>query len=811
MAFAATMRADEASDEARTAAGRTLRDALARGAETNGRETRRVVEGVRAGLARGGRARADAFDAFGAACCAVTRETFGEEVAAEVATRASASDAGDDANHVAKGLEALRFYVLQWDGRSAEATAAVAASIAPAVKFAAKSLDAGETAAPSEASTQAALFLATVCVVCGEVDELREGWRAKARGVLDAAPISVQTLLGPRASRAPRASANEAARRALRRIAQVTAPVEVSAAVAAEPSPRESSPAAALAMNDPVTPLPPSRDASASASSSSTSDDSRKAPAADASFAMRRHFDCTMLAEPLDASVTVDAMFSYQIDGMCAYSEAFCDTLVAASKWVRKCRATLRRSTLLKLNSVSNRAIEHALRTVLDANVLALTSLTRLAKMVGERKLLLANRDEAFIASKNVEAWVHSGFALLRTAARQDLGLSAFAVVALASHEPSSGYRSFGANQGFPCAISARLAFLRWSRVMYAHRAEAKAELLALVHYEQTLMTKAFLTLSEYAPYHRQQANALALKFGLRWRDNAQLSRDREPFEHTFGITTPLSQRASTARSLSQHHGASSIPWAPSVGALGSSRAKTRRTRSVVSRSSYKSIGDEGQILDFDVPHIVFNEEQTMMYDAFQAWIDHTYEQLLTGPSLVATEHRRAVLLRKSFKAMRRYVVRSVGVREKAVAIEVAVNKLDFYVCGGAAFRKWVAGVRYIKRLYAFVDSEVERWRNELRVNCFRAWREVAASGARKTLWEEQTWADITPKLEQNRRRVWLRRWVDATRASLEERFAEARARRRRRLLLAWRTVAGELVVKRMVADTIDKLARLET
>ena len=127
-----------------------------------------------------------------------------------------------------------------------------------------------------------------------------------------------------------------------------------------------------------------------------------------------------MLAEPLDASVTVDAMFSYQIDGMCAYSEAFCDTLVAAAKWVRKCRATLRRSTLLKLNSASNRAIEHALRAVLDANVLALTSLTRLAKMVGERKLLLANRDEAFIASKNVEAWVHSGFALLRTAARQD-------------------------------------------------------------------------------------------------------------------------------------------------------------------------------------------------------------------------------------------------------------------------------------------------------------------------------------------------------------------------------------------------------
>ena len=161
MAFAAAMRADEASDEARAAAGRALRDALARGAETNGRETRRVVEGVRAGLARGGRARTDAFDAFGAACCAVRGETFGEEVAAEVATRASSSDAGDDASHVAKGLEALRFYVLQWDGRSAAVTAAVVASIAPAVKFAAKSIDARETAAPSEAATQAALFLAT--------------------------------------------------------------------------------------------------------------------------------------------------------------------------------------------------------------------------------------------------------------------------------------------------------------------------------------------------------------------------------------------------------------------------------------------------------------------------------------------------------------------------------------------------------------------------------------------------------------------------------------------------------------------------
>ena len=313
---------------------------------------------------------------------------------------------------------------------------------------------------------------------------------------------------------------------------------------------------------------------------------------------------------------------------------------------------------------------------------------------------------------------------------------------------------------------------------MYAHRAEAKAELLALVHYEQTLMTKAFRHVERVCTVSSPTSKRARVEVWFAGGEtNAQLSRDREPFEHTFGITTPLSQRASTARSLSQHHGASSVPWAPSVGALGSSRAKTRRTRSVVSRSSYKSIGDEGQILDFDVPHIVFNEAQTIMYDAFQAWIDHTYEQLLTGPSLVATEHRRAVLLRKSFKAMRRYVVRSVGVREKAVAIEVAVNKLDFYVCGGAAFRKWVAGVRYIKRLYAFVDGEVERWRNELRVNCFRAWREVAASGARTTLWEEQTWADITPKLEHNRRRVWLRRWVDATRASLEERFAEARAR----------------------------------
>ena len=203
MAFAAAMRADEASDEARSGGGEGAagRAGARRGDERTRDETRGRGRARGAGAGRA-RMRTDAFDAFGAACCAVTGETFGEEVAAEVATRASASDAGDDASHVAKGLEALRFYVLQWDGRSAEVTAAVAASIAPAVKFAAKSLDAGETAAPSEASTQAALFLATVCVVCGEVDELREGWRAKARGVLDAAPISVQTLLGPRASRA---------------------------------------------------------------------------------------------------------------------------------------------------------------------------------------------------------------------------------------------------------------------------------------------------------------------------------------------------------------------------------------------------------------------------------------------------------------------------------------------------------------------------------------------------------------------------------------------------------------------------------
>ena len=98
--------------------------------------------------------------------------------------------------------------------------------------------------------------------------------------------------------------------------------------------------------------------------------------------------------------------------------------------------------------------------------------------------------------------------------------------------------------------------------------------------------------------------------------------------------------------------------------------------------------------------------------------------------------------------------------------------------------------MRYIKRLYAFVDEEVVRWRTELRMNCFRAWREVAASGAQTTLWEEQMLADVTPTLNEYRRRVWMRHWIDATHASLEERYDAARKHRTSTLPLAWKGVA---------------------
>lgn len=71
-----------------------------------------MVEGVCVGLVWGGCVWMDVFDVFGVVCCVVRGEMFGEEVVVEVATRASSSDAGDDASYVVKGFEVLWFYVL---------------------------------------------------------------------------------------------------------------------------------------------------------------------------------------------------------------------------------------------------------------------------------------------------------------------------------------------------------------------------------------------------------------------------------------------------------------------------------------------------------------------------------------------------------------------------------------------------------------------------------------------------------------------------------------------------------------------------
>lgn len=209
-------------------------------------------------------------------------------------------------------------------------------------------------------------------------------------------------------------------------------------------------------------------------------------------------------------------------------------------------------------------------------------------------------------------------------------------------------------------------------------------------------------------------------------------------------------------------------------------------------------------------PQLVLTEEQSTLFETFQAWAEYTYEQRFVGTSLVALKHRNESLMRKCLFALRRHVVRSVAFREKLVVVENATRRLEFLVCAGAAFRKWIGGVRYIKRLYAFVDGEVDRWREELRMNCFRAWREIAVSGARMTLWEEQMLADVAPSLDKFRRRMWLRRWIMAQQAFLEERFAIARSHRAKVILHAWRSRAGELVVRRLVSTAIERLSLLD-
>lgn len=830
--FASMMTRATVSETAIEVASEAVVDGAARGGDASPRDVDAACRAIeRAMIERGRRGRVvlAAFDVFKAIGATRGRCEGLDRVASTVAERGCEKFDGDADSHVSRALEALRFYVLDGrdgyrsDGRSMVGVsgrdeAPVVAAISPALRFARKLLD-SETS--REESLQAALFLAAVCVVHGHINGIDDEWRVKAREVLDSSSISIGTLVGPRAKYLERAVATDKARCILRTFAHVTAPVlpnpsitcrdesiEHSNSMDADPSSLQH---VDVLFDNPITPLRGKSKPSSESQSPKSHDMSKQDM--DVSFAVRQYFKCA-LEDTIAPGTPVSELFSYQIDVMCAYAKDFCATLSAMTKWVRACRKTLRRGILLKLYAVNNRWIEHDLRTTLDANVSALTSLTRLVKMVGARELLLANKSVPFITVGNVESWMRVGFSLVKVAARKQQSLAAFAVVICASHKPSAQH--FGtATSGR--VLPLRLAFLVWSRMVNVRRANAKERLFALVHYEVQLMRKAFKALCEFAPYHRQLTQELVRTLGLRWRKNAHEARRLadEPFgktfdEHVMGPSTSTLSQGSTP----SHTRQGSISWSPlNDHVIQNSMGKSRsfKTRSAKSRSSHVSFDDAVDVIP--VAAIEFTQEQSTLHEVFQAWIDFTLEQRFTGPSLVSINHRNNVLMRKSFTALRKYVVRSVGVREKAVIVENAVRKLEFMLVCGAAFRKWVTGVRYIKRLYAFVDGEVERWRSELRISCFCAWRDIAASGAHKMLWEEQMLADVVPKLDMVRRKIWLRVWISATHKSLEERLddarAHARSNMRKTVLYAWKSRVGELVVKRLVEDVERRLSAL--
>jgi len=809
MAFAATMGRDGASAAACAIVSEALVDAFARGAELNVREFERVLQGVRRGMAteeRRGKACVGAFDVFGAMSAVAGKSEALDAVGVAVAERAAKKAEGDDDAHVARAMEALRFYIvrratIREDGMIVpDADSNVGEIVAPMVKFATKLLEA-ETS--REDAVQAALFLAAVCAVCGHLKDVDDRWRAKARAIMNASPISIRTLVGAKVKYMSSARAKDAARRALKSISHVTTPI-ADARRLKDGARAQTTDAASASARAIATPCGVTEDDERAAAAARDAEDEAAAEKkqTDASFAMRRHFECVFKGDA-SGDTSVHDFFSYKIDVVCAFSQDFLGTLSAAIKWVRKCRMTQRRAMILKVNATSHRTMEHALRTKIEANVSALGRLAHLADMVGARRLILANKDKPFVTSRNVDEWVQSGFDLVRVIARSTPSLGAFCVVAFASHTPSNTRVIDSLS-----VLSTRMAFMRWSRAMYFRRAEAKEKLVALVHYETAVMRKAFGALREYAPYHRERAKELVLKFGLRWRSNAQTRSKYVSFDHEYAAasTSLAANRPDSIARANSFYG--SKPWSPSLKGPGSSsRGKSRRTLSVLSRGSKGALADH---LDFEpdvAPVVALTDEQRRMQELFHAWIEFVYEQISTGSSLRAIEHRNVSLMRKSFKAMRRYVVRSVGVREKNVAVESAAHKLDFFITGGAAFRRWLKGVRYIKRLYAFVDEEVVRWREELRMNCFRAWREVAASGAQTTLWEEQMLADVTPTLNQYRRRVWMHHWMDATRVSLEERYDAARRRRASTLLRAWKTRAERLAIRRCVDEMMARLS----
>lgn len=809
MAFAATMGRDGASAAACAIVSEALVDAFARGAELNVREFERVLEGVRRGMAteeRRGKACVGAFDVFGAMSAVAGKSEALDAVGVAVAERAAKKAEGDDDAHVARAMEALRFNIvrratIREDGMIVpDADSNVGEIVAPMVKFATKLLEA-ETS--REDAVQAALFLAAVCAVCGHLKDVDDRWRAKARAIMNASPISIRTLVGAKVKYMSSARAKDAARRALKSISHVTTPI-ADARRLKDGARAQTTDAASASARAIATPCGVTEDDERAAAAARDAEDEAAAEKkqTDASFAMRRHFECVFKGDA-SGDTSVHDFFSYKIDVVCAFSQDFLGTLSAAIKWVRKCRMTQRRAMILKVNATSHRTMEHALRTKIEANVSALGRLAHLADMVGARRLILANKDKPFVTSRNVDEWVQSGFDLVRVIARSTPSLGAFCVVAFASHTPSNTRLIDSLS-----VLSTRMAFMRWSRAMYFRRAEAKEKLVALVHYETAVMRKAFGALREYAPYHRERAKELVLKFGLRWRSNAQTRSKYVSFDHEYAAasTSLAANRPDSIARANSFYG--SKPWSPSLKGPGSSsRGKSRRTLSVLSRGSKGALADHSDFEPDVAPVVALTDEQRRMQELFHAWIEFVYEQISTGSSLRAIEHRNVSLMRKSFKAMRRYVVRSVGVREKNVAVESAAHKLDFFITGGAAFRRWLKGVRYIKRLYAFVDEEVVRWREELRMNCFRAWREVAASGAQTTLWEEQMLADVTPTLNQYRRRVWMHHWMDATRVSLEERYDAARRRRASTLLRAWKTRAERLAIRRCVDEMMARLS----
>lgn len=779
-----------------------LKEAVARGeAFGSARDVDRSAHSIRRLLASEG----GCVDAFGVLMTVSSVRTGWktssalEEAVGACAERIAAKTPEDDEGHARLGFEALRFYVRPpgWSQLAVERAKRVVRRLDLAVQFAMKLVLAAEDAEEekTEETLQAALLLISVVDVCGVKEFERvcgSSWPSVVEKILSTAQIPMETLIGPGGKYMSAAAVRKMARSELKLFADVVAKIKADRLAQRKSSDLDmktegDSPHSVSTFHEEEEqPL-------AEASSPETSVSQAAQKNSEAVFATRRHFDLDV-SSTASEEPSVSDLFHYQIDAMCAYSEEFNDTIQSAIRWIRRCRATLRRTTLLKTSTIS-RGLEHALRASLDSNLASLHKISRLAKMVGVRKFLTANEDKTLITPQNIDAWVTTGFRLVRIAARSDASLAPIAIMALVSISTASKNAS---------AISLQVSFTRWCRTVHARRADAKAELMALVHYEHNLMSKALAALREYAPYHRETTNRLVVEFGLRWRDNARLLSEKvaqlpDSYEDGEEGTTQSPLRGNSTTYSHSWRPESLIRASKSFGPR-SSRARSRRTRSVTSHSSQ---GTHDMELD---PPVAMTDEQRVLFDAFHAWVDFTYDSLTSGSNLRAIQHRNRTLVRKAFIAMRRYVLRSVGVREKAVTIEAATQKLDFYISGGAAFRKWRAGVQYIKRLYAYVDEEVKRWEIELRANCFRAWREVAASGARSTMWEEQMLADVKPALDKYRSAVWLKRWVEATQISTEERLDMARKEWLRRLLRAWKTRSTQLIVRRLVAECVVKL-----